>query len=289
MKYAGLAAMILAPGAAAAATLDAYVSASVTMGGLGAPSSAFDLQEYEPDTVETLSDGRTVAAAATGPFGTGAASATYSVDGVRGQMRLGITGAVSDGPGGTGSTGGNVTLDLIEQYFVKGKGRVTVGMSIGATWDAAFWNLTANVGYNGFGYDGLGTLAEVSAGNSSVSFDAGKDGRSGSVNDYLLEAAFDIDTETGGLIDFSWFLAGSAGVPGGGGVFADTAFLNAMNTANLFVRLEGDVSAVAQTAGFLSDPAYDNLGVVPLPASAILLLGGLAGLGALRMTQRRIL
>ena len=266
-----------------AATLDVFVLGAVVMAGVNAAPPNFDDFSFISGPVETGATSRTERAQAAEPFGSGTASASYAVDPTRGQMRLKVDASVTAVPDGRGGASSLIQMVLSESFFVSGTGRVTVGMELDA-----FWGGENNQVDACSSYDATGLLSGFSAANNQCeSFGNYFTGPgAGSVSGRLIEIAFDIDSTDGGLVDFLWTLNGQTDIGGGGaGLPSATAFLDASNTANLFFRTEGSVTATPQSAGFLSDPAFGGspqIPPVPLPASALFLLSGLGGLTILR-------
>jgi hypothetical protein len=241
-----IAALVAAPAASAASTLEVVVIGGVFMGTNPGGISQFD---YRPGPVETLVESRQENASASGDGGFGGAQATYVFNGNKGQLGLSVFSNVSaNGLERRGASSCLIQMFVTESYFIAGTGSVTVGMEFTADWFAPTFYTLGSVTYNG----SRGTTG-VSFNTSSAYYESGPLGPGpgpGFVTDEIIQATFDVDT-TGGLIDFIWRIDGSVGV--GGDVGRDeAAFVNALNTANFFVLTEGDVIATPQTAGFLS-------------------------------------
>lgn len=293
-RLVALALAIALPGGAQAATIDVTLSGGVAMAGVNAGPTETDGYFFSPGPVDTLTAARTEEAQADGPFGSGSTRAEYLIDAETGEMRFGLEARVQAGPDGRGTVGTDALLGLTETYFLQGIGRVTLGMELSAKWNAQFCNFQGSLSYRVPDRpDAISNSLLTPIGPIGFAyFDQFTEGPGvGSVDDVIIETVFDVFAPDGGFIDFNWFVAGGVSIFGGAFLPTETAFLDAMNTANIFVRLEGDVSAVAQTAGFLSNPAFDatpvdppEISVVPLPASAWLLL---LGLGALGLAGRR--
>jgi hypothetical protein len=155
-------------------------------------------------------------------------------------------------------------------------------MQLSAAWSASLFTLDANVGVGdiidlGFFQPDAGDRLSLGA----------ADGLSGSLTDEILIASFLVPDGSDGLLTLFWQLQGSVGIEQGEDLPAETALLDAMNTAKIFVQTEGNVTATPLTPGFLSNPAYTGPGVapVPLPASGLLFLAALGGLAGLRRAQ----
>ncbi len=263
--------LIAAAPIACAATVDGTWSAAVVVGTNG-EFAVFD-ELLGPTETLLVSDSRSIAAA--GPFGTGNASAQYSVDGVTGQLRLGIDARVNATPNGErGAARTDINLTVGETFRVTGSGTVTVGMSLSADWSAANFSFGGCTTYNA-------TDAGAAFGSSCASYDSITNGITGSVAKELLSVSFAVPEGSDGTFDVIWRLFAQLGVGGGLGP-SEAGFIDALNTANIFVASEGDVVVSPVTAMFLSDPAFGGPvppTVVPLPASGALLSGTLV-LGA---------
>jgi hypothetical protein len=294
LRSFAIAALIAAPGAVTASTLEVIVVGDVIMGSEPGGRSTF---EHAPGPVQTLQESRQENARASGELGGGRSQATYVFDGTQGKLALDVFTEVSgsrfvDGalrPRGTAFS--MIQMFATETFFVAGTGKATVGMEFSASWDGPTFYTLGCVTYNG----SRGATG-VSFNSSCESFESGPNGPGpgpGFVTDKIIQATFDIDSP-GGLIEFIWRIDGSAAAGEQRIGPMETAFVNALNTANIFVLTEGNVIATPQTAGFLSNPAFGRpdpdpdpeVNVIPLPASALLLLAGLAGLGALRRKRR---
>lgn len=264
-----------------AATVEARVLVSVGMGGVGAPPEMFDARDEVVGPVETLLISDSVPAAASGYFGSGAASAQYAVNGYTGEIRVGMNAnvtATSDGE--RGGAAAYSLVSLTQAFRVVGSGIMTVGMAVSAEWASPNFGFDACITYNGTTYGTPG----ISFKSDCLSREVLVDGTMGLIDREFLEISFDVPEDTDGFVDFTWMMQGNVGVGGGYGP-SESGFLDAMNTAEIYLRTFGDVTATALTAGFLSDPAFsqpEDPAPVPLPASALMLIAGLGGLAALR-------
>jgi hypothetical protein len=288
LRTLAIAAIVAAPTASAASTLDVFLQGSAGAGELGTTQEF----TYAPGPIETLADARTEVAQATSAFDDAEAVAAYDFDGRTGEITVDLQARTSNAlPGAErpafASSAANI--DLTENFFVSGTGTVTIGLSIDATWNAPEWLLQNSVSF--FETSGLtGGGVQTNSGFYATS----PNGTSGSLFDEILELSFAVDAPSGGMIEFTWFLGGvvSSVVPGVGDFLTGDFGLD--YSATIFVRTDGGVTATPQTAGFLAGPGSGGtdpdpgpeVNVIPLPASALLLLAGLGGLGALRRSKR---
>lgn len=259
--------LIAAAPIASAATVDGNWSAAVVVGTNG-EFAAFD-ELLGPTETLLVSDSRSIAAA--GPFGTGTAAAQYSVNGVTGQLRLGIDAKVDATPNGErGFANPSINLTLAETFRLTGSGTITVGMALSADWSATDFYFGGCTTYNASAMGG-------SFNSDCVTHDILTDFSTGSVANELVTVSFDAPEGTDGTFEVIWRLFAQLNVGGELGP-SEAGFIDALNTANIFVATEGDVVVSPVTAMFLSDPAFGGPvlpTVVPLPASGVLLLGGL--------------
>lgn len=289
MRFALAVSLMMVPAAASAATINGFTRGAVSMGG--------DLGEFEtyenalgPVVALSLSDARSIAAS--GPAGSGSAAAQYSVDAVTGQIRFGVDlqATASDDPGPLQVSSGAYAY-LSEEFRIVGAGLVTVGMEVSAEWLAPAFNFFGIVEY-------LAISAPLGSDQAGFFTNAGIEGSSGSFTKKLIELSFLAPEGTDALVRFDWSMYGEIFLEGG--LYSEgmaefqpglsyTGFFDAMNTANIFVRTSGDVTATPVTAGFLSDPAYGSApppAVVPLPASGVLLMLALGGAGLARRRSK---
>jgi hypothetical protein len=105
----------------------------------------------------------------------------------------------------------------------------------------------------------------------------------------LLEVTVNVQEGTDTTSEFSWTLNAGLGAGGGRGP-AEQGFIDAMNTATMFLRTTGNVVLEPTNSLFLSNPAFvdpDEPTVIPLPATGLLLIGAVAGLASLRRRVAR--
>jgi hypothetical protein len=251
-----------------AATIDATITGSVQMGSFGAPADNFDSFTKSAVGFSGLESEGFDNAAAVGFFGSGSATSEYQVDGTRGQLRFGLRSEVNPLLDGTrGSAAADAYVQLRETFQITGSGLVTVGMSVSALWSAPSYFLTACV-TSSFGSGQAACLTRETT-----------QGTSGGLFGELLELSFAVPDGTDLPAEFTWWLQGGVNVGGRPGP-KEEAFLNAMNTANIFVTTSGEVSVTPSTQGFLSDPAFDDDDVapIPLPATGFMLAFAVGGL-----------
>lgn len=263
--------LIAAAPIACAATVDGNWSAAVVVGTNG-EFAVFDELLGPTDTL-LVSDSRSIAAA--GPFGTGTASAQYSVNGVTGQLRLGIDARVNATLNGErGFANPSINLTLAETFRITGSGKVTVGMALSADWSAADFFFGGCTTYTS-------SIVGVGSNINCVTRDGLTDGTTGSIANELVSVSFDAPEGSDGTFDVLWRMFAQLNVGGELGP-SEAGFIDALNTASIFVATEGDVVVSPVTAMFLSDPAFGGPvlpTVVPLPASGVL-LSGILVLGA---------
>lgn len=258
-----------------AATIDATITGVVQMGSFGAPADNFDSFTKSAVGFSGLSKADSGNASATGFFGSGGATSEYQVDGTRGQLRMGMRADVNPLPDGTrGSAAADAFVQIRETFQITGSGLVRVGMSVSAMWSAPNYFLTACV-TSSFGFGQLVCLTRETT-----------QGRSGSLFGELLELSFAVPVGTDSPADFTWLMQGGVSVGGGPGP-QEKAFLDAMNTANIFVKTSGDVSVKPFATGFLSDPAFDDDDVAPIPLPATGFMLALAVGGLFSVVRRR--
>lgn len=250
-----------------------------------APSKTFGLslqERYVLGSSAPLLFSQSGSATDSGNAGSASSSATHSVNGQTGQMRIGVQAAANPSSDGRGEATSTVQLVLAETFFVIGSGRLTAGLEFSASWNALDFETA------GHAFIDPGTLSSTDnqagavrvPGTDEIRFNPSISGAgAGSATKLITFDITEIFAPAGAFIDVFWSMQAYVGIPGGGaGTPAEIAFIDAMNTSSIFFRTDDGLSAFAQTPGFLSDPAFGDPSPVPLPAPAFLLFTAIGGL-----------
>ncbi len=278
---AAAAIVVLSLQGAQAATID--LSFIANTGGVDSPFQ-YPQPDISASTILQTTDhylAISESASASGSYGSGSFAANMSGNSATGEikadLRVSRTGQESDGCCAP-IPHLYAYLSIAEQFLLTGTGTFSVYALVDAAWagpqvwftyNLRTWNHDTHVmGHDHFTVDTSGAPEEV----SSIS-------NSGSITDHLLVASVDIWDADSSLQYFDITLNASIAT------WSYPAFLDAGHTATFMFATTGDLVATPVTPGFLSNPAILNpppVAPVPLPASALLLLGGLAALFGLR-------
>ena len=217
---------------------------------------------------EELSSYTATASAASGGA---TAGATVLADGDTGVIRATATtaGTTSDGAA-------NATADtfarISETFSFTGSGTLTATLKLDGLWNIArppaggqpatpFWQVQASVAMMGLrDFVCLGTLCSPSINSDNT----------GAISDYIISVSRDVNSNqiSAASVEFDLLTQITAG----------NGTLDFGNTAELLIETSGSLIATPSDSGFLSNPAF-AVAAVPLPASLLLLLSGVLGLG----------
>lgn len=199
-------------------------------------------------------------------------------DGDTGVMRAAST-MSGDRSDGLGNGGTNAQVRISEIYTISGSGTLTASILLDGTWDLSrvnifditpaplpFWQVQSSVSIGtNRDFICLGTSCGPSLSQAN----------SGSITDYLLTVSQDYSSPVGPTnvqVVFDLLTQISTG----------NGTIDFGNTAKLLVTTSGGLIATPSDPGFISDPAYFNGSVIPLPSSLLLLLAGVGAFGILR-------
>jgi hypothetical protein len=260
-----------------AATVDVMTRASATNFTAGAiPSdSVFDDDDASGSGNQTFVSA-TSQATNGGPLGAGVSTSFASANSVTGELKASSFGSLTLAPGVGGGPGvaGFAQAEIGETFVLNGTGTLILNMLVDVTWNQP------EGGFQGTGEVRLGPV------NQDFLSIGGTDGTAGSVDDVALSVSTPFTNAVNQSIDGAWILRVQRGDQPG--------FVDATNTATLWFQTTGSLVATPSSDTFLSNAAYpDDLAnvdpnVIPLLASAWLLIGGIAGLGLLRRRQQSV-
>ena len=196
--------------------------------------------------------------------------------------------------GDESATGNGAGAGLSEVFTVNGTGTAAFSALVDVSWDG-------NILFNAFvrarnletGENYLPT-AEQKLRIESYDFQAPQP--TGSVTDDLISLMVDFSDASGEQIEVFWDIGGfnyasDSCFDGENCLQPANSMFDASGTANIFYSATAGLDVFSTSTGFLSESEFQtytpgNPQVVPLPATGLLLIGGIAGLGALRRRGR---
>lgn len=269
---------LLLPSFANSATISADANVSVQVGnGVVADSQS----------VTNLPSQTTVNATATasdsGSIGVASGTSTASANSITGELKVSNNKSYSF-PGGTtgGGSQGTATASVSETFSLSGSGTFTASMLVDLDWNVnGGWQSQATVSLAGNPLqDTFSALPGIVPGSGTIT--------TGSVDDELISISFFANSATTSsvTIDWSFFVQSiSAGT-------TNTSFIDGSSTGTIWFETSSGLVATPTDSSFLSNAAFpgdlgtDPVAPVPLPASLLLLLGGIAGLGLVRHRKK---
>ena len=209
-----------------------------------------------------------------------------------------LTSNLTAGAGEVGITvsADDVTIDL-NGFTLTGSGTATFSALVDFDWDGDIYFNAYITGRN----LSTGTFLSPEA-DQTINFFSDpifSDVHSGSVVDRLISLSFDVDGALGDQYEITWNLGGFSYASDycwidetcGDGSSEQSSTFDAAHTANIFFSGSSGLNVVASSSGFLAESEYqtyqpNDMGAVPLPATGLLLLAGVFGIGAAGRTRR---
>ncbi|GGE20287.1 hypothetical protein GCM10011360_06220 [Primorskyibacter flagellatus] len=242
-------------------------------------------------------------------FTNGAAYA--SADTAKGELKAGVSSTVdgkavdvaggydslSVNNGDEGAIGNGASAKLREVFTLTGSGTATFSALVDFDWEGDIYFNAYITGRNLSTGAFLSPEADQSINFFSEPIFSGI--HSGSVVDRLISLSFDVDGALGDQYEITWNLGGfsyasdycSIGDICGDGSSVQSSTFDAAHTANIFFSGSPGLNVVSNSSGFLAESEYQtyqptDIGAVPLPATGVLLLAGVFGIGAAGRKRR---
>ena len=238
-------------------------------------------------------------------------AAYASADTAKGELKAGVSSTVdakavdvaggydslSVNNGDEGAIGNGASAKLREVFTLTGSGTATFSALVDFDWDGDIYFNAYITGRN----LSTGTFLSPEA-DQTINFFSDpifSDVHSGSVVDRLISLSFDVDGALGDQYEITWNLGGFSYASDycwidetcGDGSSEQSSTFDAAHTANIFFSGSSGLNVVASSSGFLAESEYqtyqpNDMGAVPLPATGLLLLAGVFGIGAAGRTRR---
>mgnify|MGYP001627753372 CR=1 FL=1 len=253
----------------------------------GTPGSVSASGEFQEETDLFAAQG-TLSASANSGSGELKALASTSVD----AKTVGEGFDATEVSNGDESAGGNgASAKLSEVFSLTGTGTATFSAFLDVSWGG---DMLFNAFIRGRNLATGENYLPGEDGSFSASFG------SGSITDHLLSLSIDYENAVDEQIEIFWNVGGFSYASDSCDIYTNcsddfgfgTSYFDASGTANIFYSGTDGLNVTAQSDGFLASSAFQTYTpgtvtpAVPLPATGLLLLGGLAGV-AFRAGRRK--